>query len=215
MKNRQFTPLEQDILQQIMLARRDVRGNRFLNTPIAQTDIGKILTAASWAPSVGYSQPWEFVIVNDQERKQQVIDSFNRVNSTAKNQFSTEKQRVYAQLKLEGIQEAPVNIAVFYRPSKLPVLGQSSMLETGRYSVVCAIQNMWLYARAMNIGLGWVSILEPAEMKSIFDAPDDAEFIAYLCLGYVNEFLEQPELEQLNWETRKPIKDSIFFESYS
>lgn len=214
MKNRQFNLTEQHLLEEIMLARRDVRGNRFSSDPVSDSIVKKILEAASWAPSVGFSQPWEFVIIRDEQTKQQVVDSFNRVNAEAKNQFSNDKQALYTQLKLEGIQEAPVNVAVFYRPSKLPVLGQSSMLETGRYSVVCAIQNMWLFARAMNIGMGWVSILEPNEVKSILNAPDDSEFIAYLCLGYVKEFLEKPELEQLQWEKRKPIQSSLYFDSY-
>lgn len=214
MTNQQFTPLEQQTLETIMHARRDVRGNRFLSDPVSKQKLDQILNAARLAPSVGFSQPWEFVIINKPSIKQQVVDCFNRVNNTAKLQFVDKKQAHYAQLKLEGIQEAPVNIAVFYRPSKLPVLGQSSMKETGRYSVVCAIQNMWLMARAMNIGMGWVSILEPTEIKSILNAPEDAEFIAYLCLGYVKTFLDQPELEKINWAQRKPMESIIHFDSY-
>ena len=214
MKNQQFSPAEQEILNSIMRARRDVRGNRFSNEPVDQSQIDKILDAASHAPSVGFSQPWEFVMVNQAETRQKIVDSFNQVNQQAEKQFNDEKQALYARLKLEGIQEAPVNIAVFYRPSKMPVLGQSSMTETGRYSVVCAIQNMWLMARALNIGLGWVSILDPQDVKAVLNAPEDAELVAYLCLGYVKEFLDQPELERLKWEERKEVKSCVFWESY-
>jgi 5,6-dimethylbenzimidazole synthase len=214
MKNRQFDVSDQQTLESILKARRDVRGNRFSDAPVANEDIEKILEAASWAPSVGFSQPWEFVFVRDNKIKQQVIESFEETNQSAKQQFDGEKQAQYAQLKLEGIKEAPVNIAVFYRASKLPVLGQSSMLETGKYSVVCAIQNMWLMARALNIGLGWVSILEPRKMEKILNAPEDAEFIAYLCLGHVKEFLEKPELEKLKWAQRKEIESVTFIDGY-
>jgi 5,6-dimethylbenzimidazole synthase len=214
MKNRQFNLAEQQVLEQVLQARRDVRGNRFSDQAVPQAAIDKILQAASWAPSVGFSQPWEFVMVEDKQIKQQVVDSFHQVNDAAKAQFDDEKQAKYAKLKLEGIEEAPVNIAVFYRPSKLPVLGQSSMQETGKYSVVCAIQNMWLMARVMNIGLGWVSILQPKAIKELLNAPEDAEFIAYLCLGYVNEFLEQPELEKLEWQERKAIESVTYLNRY-
>ncbi len=211
--NRQFNINEQQNLLTVMQARRDVRGNRFSDKPIESADIDTILEAANCAPSVGFSQPWEFVLVNNPETKQQVVNSFHQVNQQAK-QFNEGKQTEYAKLKLEGIQEAPVNIAVFYRPSKMPVLGQSSMPETGRYSVVCAIQNMWLMARALNIGMGWVSILQANEIKTLLNAPDDAELIAYLCLGHVKEFLEQPELEKLKWEKKKPIKSCVILDSY-
>lgn len=214
MSNYQFNQSEQQTLSKIMHARRDVRGNRFSSQTVPQDAIEQILEAASCAPSVGFSQPWEFVMVNQPQTKQKVVDSFKQINQQAQARFSDEKQALYAKLKLEGIHEAPVNIAVFYRPSKLPVLGQSSMEETGRYSVVCAIQNMWLMARAMNIGLGWVSILDPNKVKSILNAPEDAELVAYLCLGYVKEFLDQPELEKLNWEKRKPIEQCVLMDSY-
>lgn len=214
MKNYQFNQAEQETLKLIMQARRDVRGNRFSSKAVDAKLVEQILESACWAPSVGFSQPWEFVLVEDEKIRQQVVNSFKRVNQQAEKQFVDEKQALYQQLKLEGIEEAPVNIAVFYRPSKLPVLGQTSMQETGRYSVVCAIQNMWLMARAMNIGLGWVSILEPESMKQILNAPEDAEFVAYLCLGYVKEFLEKPELETLNWEKRKPLKSVVMTNGY-
>ena len=209
-----FSSEQADFLAELMAARRDVRGNRFKQSPIPQSAIDQIMESAAVAPSVGFSQPWEFVVVNDLTTRKKVVESYQRVNDIAKTQFEGEKSELYARLKLEGILESPLNIAAFYRPSKLPILGQTSMDEVGRYSVVCAIQNMWLMARALNIGMGWVSILEPDSVKSILNAPDDAELIGYLCFGYVDQFLEQPELEKLNWEKRKAIKDCIFVDKY-
>lgn len=209
-----FSQEQADFLAELMAARRDVRGNRFKSDIIPQKVIDQILESAAMAPSVGFSQPWEFVMVNDLETRKQVVDSYHRVNNVAKTQFKDDKSDIYKRLKLEGILEAPVNIAVFYRPSKSPVLGQTSMEEVGRYSVVCAIQNMWLMARSLNVGMGWVSILEPESVKSLLNAPQDAELIGYLCFGYVKEFLEQPELEKLNWEKRKAIKDCVIEEKY-
>ncbi|WP_196139129.1 5,6-dimethylbenzimidazole synthase [Aliikangiella sp. G2MR2-5] len=214
MKPNHFEQESADMLAAIMGARRDVRGNRFIDKPVAADILSQIFAAAEMAPSVGFSQPWEFVVVNNMKTRRALVDNFNQVSTQAQKAFSQDKQEQYAALKLEGIMEAPVNIAVFYRPSRLPVLGQSSMEETGRYSVVCAIQNMWLMARALNVGMGWVSILEAAFVKEQLNAPKDAELVAYLCLGYVNEFLEQPELEKLNWERRKSIRSCILEESY-
>ncbi|MCW8878333.1 MAG: 5,6-dimethylbenzimidazole synthase [Kangiellaceae bacterium] len=214
MLNQQFSAQDSELLEQIMQARRDVRGNRFATRPVAQKLVDKVLQAASYAPSVGFSQPWEFVMVSNQSTKQAIAESFRTVNQSAQQQFGDTKQQLYQSLKLEGIMEAPINIAVFYRPSKLPVLGQSSMQETGKYSVVCAIQNMWLMARSLNLGIGWVSILEPQEVKQVLSAPEDAELVAYLCLGHVKEFLDKPELEELNWEKRKPLESCVFDESY-
>jgi 5,6-dimethylbenzimidazole synthase len=216
-KNREFGAEEQNILQDIMRARRDVRGNRFSSEPVKQEVLDKIFAAASCAPSVGFSQPWEFVMVNSPQTRRKIVNSFDRANGQAETEFLSDRQEMYAQLKLEGILEAPVNIAVFYRPSESgPVLGQTSMPEMGRYSVVCAIQNMWLMARALNVGLGWVSILDPNDVKAALNAPPDVELVAYLCLGYVKEnmFLDEPELEKLKWGEKKGIEACIFNESY-
>lgn len=214
MKNKKFTHDDQALLEDIMLHRRDVRGNHFLPDPLADDDIETILHAASLAPSVGFSQPWEFVIVRDDSIKKKIVASFTTENKQAKATFSDEQQKIYATLKLEGILEAPVNIAVFYKPSTTPVLGQNTMVEAGEYSVVCAVQNMWLMSRAMNIGLGWVSILNPEHVKEILHAPTDNKLVAYLCLGYVDEFFAVPELETLKWKKRKAINSVVYSDQY-
>lgn len=209
-----FTPENIETLEQIILARRDVRGNRFINTPISKEDLDKILFAGVNAPSVGFSQPWEFVVIKDLKIRNKIKDSFFEENEKAKTLFEGKKADAYTQLKLEGIVESALNIAVFYKPSEHPVLGQTSMKEAGVYSVVCAIQNMWLMARALNVGLGWVSILNENNVKTILNAPDDRQLIGYLCLGHVDKFYENPELERLKWEKRKNINDVVIKECY-
>jgi 5,6-dimethylbenzimidazole synthase len=211
---RLFKQEEADLLLDIMVNRRDVRGNRFLDQPIEDEKISQILLAAVNAPSVGFSQPWEFVLVKNKDIKQQIKNSFNQENERASTLFKDEKQNEYNRLKLEGIFEAPLNIAIFYTCSEKPVLGQTSMPEMGLYSVVCAIQNMWLMARALNIGMGWVSIIDPEKVKRILKAPDKNKLVGYFCLGYTSQFLKQPELEILKWETRKQISELIFNDTY-
>jgi 5,6-dimethylbenzimidazole synthase len=202
-----------------MSARRDVRGNRFLPDTLAQEDIEHIFAAALMAPSVGFSQPWEFITIKNRATKELIADRFFIENEKAKALFKAGKFEVgkleqYQQLKLEGILESPLNIAVFYNPKNGPVLGQTSMPDMGRYSVVCAIQNMWLKARSLNIGMGWVSILDPNKVKSILNAPDDRELIAYLCLGKVDKFYAKPELETLQWQDKKTAEQVIYSDSY-
>jgi 5,6-dimethylbenzimidazole synthase len=211
---KQFTEQEASLLEEIMFHRRDVRGNHFVQKEIADEILDKLLSAGLHAPSVGFSQPWEFVIIKDVAIRQQVKDCFTEENNKAKDQFMDEKQAQYTRLKLDGILEAPVNMAVFYTPSPHPVLGQTSMSEAGVYSGVCAIQNIWLMARALNIGMGWVSILDPEKVRTLLNAPQDHRLVAYLCLGYVDEFLSKPELEQLQWEKRKKKQAIVHYDRY-
>jgi len=218
-KNRQFSSTETQLLDEIMQSRRDVRGNRFLPEALDQDDIDQIFAAALMAPSVGFSQPWEFVTITNAKIREQIAHSFFEENEKAKQlfqqgKFEAGKLEQYEQLKLEGIIETPLNIAVFYNPQKGPVLGQTSMPEMGRYSVVCAVQNMWLKARSLNIGMGWVSILDPEKVKTILQAPKDRELIAYLCIGKVDKFHDKPELEMLQWQERKKAEQVILKESF-
>ena len=133
-----FTTGEIETLEQIIVSRRDVRGNRFLDKEIEQSHLDKILFAGINAPSVGFSQPWEFVVVKDLEIRNKIKESFLEENQKAKQLFKEEKLDAYTKLKLEGITESALNIAVFYKPSHSPVLGQTTMKEAGVYSVVCA-----------------------------------------------------------------------------
>ncbi|HWK02602.1 MAG TPA: 5,6-dimethylbenzimidazole synthase [Puia sp.] len=209
-----FTETEAGVLHDIICNRRDVRGNRFLDKPVEEEVLQRLLDVAFHAPSVGFSQPWEFVLIRDAVIKRQVKDSFTEENKKAVSVFDTDKQSAYTELKLEGIVEAPLNIAVFYKPSGKPVLGQTSMEEVGLYSVVCAVQNMWLMARALNVGIGWVSILDPEKIKRIVKAPSENKLVAYLCVGYTDGFYTKPELELLQWEKRKAEQAAVIHESY-
>jgi nicotinate-nucleotide--dimethylbenzimidazole phosphoribosyltransferase len=214
MDQRLFGAEEVKILEDIILHRRDVRGNRFLNTPVPDDVLEKILLAALNGPSVGFSQPWEFVVIKEAATRKIIRDSFDSENTRATPLFDEEKSKKYAGMKLEGILESPLNLAVFYKPSKGVVLGQTSMKEVGLYSVVCAIQNMWLMARALNVGIGWVSILDPEKVKRILSAPAENQLVAYLCLGYVTEFLDKPELEILEWDKKKILSNVMIKEKY-
>ncbi|WP_024771469.1 5,6-dimethylbenzimidazole synthase [Aquimarina macrocephali] len=209
-----FDDKEQALLEEIMAHRRDVRGNRFLNTPVSQESIDRIIEAALAAPSVGFSQPWEFVLIQDQKTKQAVKETFSEETARAAQQFTDEKQKEYIKLKLEGILESPLNMAVFYKPAEGPVLGQTSMPNMGKYSVVCAIQNMWLMARSLNIGMGWVSILDPEKVKQVLGAPEKNQLIGYLCFGYTDMFYNQPELELKKWDRKKLQKEVVIEEKY-
>ncbi|MBL4622186.1 MAG: 5,6-dimethylbenzimidazole synthase [Immundisolibacteraceae bacterium] len=213
-----MTPINEidpDELLKLLGQRRDIRGNRFTNQPVSEQDIDLLLQAACLAPSVGYSQPWEFVLIRDTDTKQQVKASFDLASSAAADQFDDDRQRQYQQLRLEGIVDADLNIAVFYTPSDQPVLGQASMPEVGEYSVVCAIQNIWLMARTLDLGLGWVSILDPEQVKKIVNAPPEHKLIGYLCIGHVDQFGDRPELETLGWAQKKPIKNCVIKERYA
>lgn len=215
MSHREFNAREQQLLEDIMRLRRDVRGNRFLDTPLEQGVLEKILNAALMAPSVGFSQPWRIINIRKHETKQAVANLFEQENARAAEKFEDARRQRYQQLKLEGILEAPVNLAVFYQQPEQPVLGQTSMPVVGEYSTICAIQNMWLMARALNVGMGWVSILDRSKMEQLLGAGKDRKFVAYLCLGYVDRFGEQPELEALGWERRKHVDELIYQESFS
>lgn len=204
-----FEEKDTDKLLQIMKARRDVRGNRFINKEVEEEKLHKILEAGITAPSVGYSQPWKFVVIEDEKIKTNILKNFEEENSKAKKIFADKE--LYTKLKLEGIKEAPLNIAVLYERSDEEILGMTSMSKMGEYSVVCAIQNMWLMARALNIGLGWVSILKEKKVLQELDAKENTQLIAYLCLGYVDEFYKESELKTLGWKEEKKLDTCVVF----
>ncbi len=194
-------------LLELMQSRRDVRGHDFLDKNIEDEKIEMILKAAISAPSVGYSQPWKFIIIEDEDVKKEVRQNFEAENKKAKQIFAT--SQLYKNLKLEGIKEAPLNIAVLYTEPNEEVLGMTSMSKMGEYSVVCAVENMWLMARTLGIGLGWVSILDEQKLLQSIDAPKQHKLIAYLCLGYVEEFKKEPELKTLKWKKEKKLDECV------
>ncbi|MEN8302964.1 MAG: 5,6-dimethylbenzimidazole synthase [Campylobacterota bacterium] len=204
-----FSSSDTTTLLNIMKARRDVRGNRFTDQEIEDEKLDMILEAGISSPSVGYSQPWKFVVIQDINIKDNILKNFEDENDKAKEIFKD--RDLYQKLKLEGIKEAPINIAVLYEESTEEVLGMTSMQQMGEYSVVCAIQNMWLMSRALNIGLGWVSILDEKKVLKELDTPKNSKLIAYLCLGYVDKFYEESELKTLGWKDEKSLQECVTF----
>ena len=182
--------------------RRDVR--RFRPDPVDAGLIEQLLALAAFAPSVGLSQPWRFVLVESPPRRLAIRENFSAANKAALEGYTGEKQACYARLKLEGLSRAPVHLAVCADEATTQGhgLGRRSMPETIRYSVVAAIQTLWLAARAEGLGLGWVSILDPGAVRSILDLPENWAFIAYLCLGWPEEEHDDPELERHGWQER-------------
>lgn len=168
--------------------------------------------AAHHAPSVGLSQPWNFILVDDSAVKAQVYDAFCAANEEAANMFEKDKREQYRDLKLQGIIDAPLNICVTCnrRRGGDVVLGKTHQPEMDLYSTVCAVQNLWLAARAEEVGVGWVSIIKPERLATIFKLPQEVIPVAYLCLGYVTHFRQRPELEERGWEKRKPVDELVF-----
>lgn len=199
-----------DDLVELMRWRRDVR--RFRTDPIAEDVIQEMLATIRLAPSVGNSQPWRLVIVDDPDRRAAVRDNFRRCNADAVNDYEGSRANLYAKLKLEGMDRAPLQIAAFcdVTTSVGFGLGSKTMPETLSYSVVGAIQSLWLVARSHGIGMGWVSILDPADMAENLDVPKDWRFIAYLCLGYPEQEQTEPELQKLGWQDRLNLSTFLF-----
>ena len=202
-----FSTKQSKTLSDIILHRRDVRGNNFLSKKIKKKTIDKIIEAGIHAPSVGFSQPWKFVVVEDENIRNKIYDNFKSSYNKSKKHFKD--RELYNTLKLEGIKETPLNIAVFYKKPTKTILGQTSSKKMGEYSVVCAIQNMWLMARSLNIGIGWVSIINHKKVQKILEVNNEYKLIGYLCVGHVKEFLDIPELETLQWEKKKEFEEVV------
>ncbi|ABQ35270.1 5,6-dimethylbenzimidazole synthase [Bradyrhizobium sp. BTAi1] len=182
--------------------RRDVR--RFRTDPVPPDLIERLLTLAAHAPSVGFCQPWRFVLVETAERRAAIVENFRQSNQAALAGYDGERRALYARLKLEGLTLAPVHLAVCADEGTATGhrLGRATMPETLRYSVVASVQTFWLAARAEGLGVGWVSILDPAAVCRELDLPSDWTLVAYLCIGWPQEEHDDPELERHGWETR-------------
>ncbi|MBO6837910.1 MAG: 5,6-dimethylbenzimidazole synthase [Alphaproteobacteria bacterium] len=196
-------------LAQLFAWRRDVR--RFREEPVAPEILERLLAVADRAPSVGLSQPWRFVLVDAPAARAAIRASFEACNADALQGYDGDKAALYAGLKLQGLDEAPHQLAVFCDPDpdQGSGLGRRTMPETLDFSAVGAIQTLWLAARAEGIGLGWVSILDPEVLNGALDVPAEWRFIAYLCIGYPATVSDTPELETAGWETRSPVRDRI------
>jgi len=210
-----FSNKDREIIYKLIRLRRDVRS--FLPDAIPDEVLSRILQAAHMAPSVGYMQPWNFIIINDADVKRQIYENFERQNQIASQNYDKQRKRLYSSLKLQGILDAPINLVVTCDSSRggPHVLGRNTMPQTDIFSVCCAIQNMWLAARAENIGVGWVSILEPEEVKRILSIPDSIQFIAYLCMGYPEEYETIPKLERVGWRERLELSEICMINAWN
>jgi 5,6-dimethylbenzimidazole synthase len=164
----------------------------------------------------GLMQPSRFIVIRSDAIRQQVHDAFSEANQEALATYEGERREQYAALKLEGILEAPQNLCIVCDPASEQGhhLGRHTMPETALYSTVCAIQNLWLAARAEGVGVGWVSILSPDRLRTILHIPPRAVPVAYLCLGFVDSFATRPELERSGWEHRRPLASVVSTDRY-
>ncbi len=205
----QFDDRFQADLLRLLAWRRDVR--RFRRDPLPEGALDRLIASACRAPSVGLSQPWRFVVVEDQARRDALMDVFKTCNAEALAGYSGDRAGHYASLKLAGMAEAPAQVTVFADRGTATGhgLGRHTMPEMIEYSVVTAIHTMWLAARAENVGLGWVSILDPRRVAEVLDVPAEWRLIGHLCLGYPEAETDTPELERVAWETRLPHQNCV------
>ncbi len=196
-------------LEDLIHWRRDVR--RFRIDAVDDAQVDALLALASRAPSVGNSQPWRFVKVTEPARRSQIIENFETCNAQALGDYDGERAKVYASLKLAGLQEAPVHLAVFCDDDTIAGhgVGRKTMPEMLKYSVVGAVNTLWLAARAQGLGMGWVSILDPEKIGQTLDVPAGWSLIAYLCIGYPEEEHLDPELERAGWQERLDISKFV------
>jgi 5,6-dimethylbenzimidazole synthase len=202
--NGSFSQGFRDELADLMRWRRDVR--RFRTDAVEAAVLDRCLCAFGLAPSVGLSEPWRLIRVESPAARAAVIANFEAANADALSSYADEKARLYAGLKLSGVREAPVHLAVFCDDTtpKGARLGAATMPETRAYSVVGAITLFWLAARAEGLGVGWVSILDPVRLQADLDVPTGWGFIGYLCVGWPEADHDTPELERAGWEVRSP-----------
>lgn len=190
-------------LVELLTWRRDVR--RFRGDPLPEGLLERLLEIAALAPSVGLSQPWRFVLVEEPRRRAEVRANFERANASALSAYEGEEAQSYARLKLAGLDEAPVHLAVFADAGTQQGrgLGRRTMPEMIEYSAVIAIHTLWLAARAHGVGMGWVSILDPAQVSGSLEVPAEWSLVGYLCLGYPRDTDDTPALERAGWERRR------------
>jgi 5,6-dimethylbenzimidazole synthase len=214
-QNGRFSGDERDAVYRAIFERRDVRKD-FIPDAISEDTLRRILMAAHHAGSVGYMQPWDFLVIQQAETKHVVKNLFVQANDAAALQYKGEKADLYRGLKLEGIEEAPINICVTCTRERggPSVLGRATVPETDLYSTCCAIQNLWLAARAEGIGVGWVSIMDYEALKDVLGIPQPVWIIAYLCVGYVKAFADQPDLEKAGWRQRVPLDQLVHYEAW-
>lgn len=213
LSSREFSPDEQRGVYRAIESRRDIR--TFKDGAIPPEVLARIIRAAHLGPSVGFMQPWDFVIIGDQEVRRRVKELFDRERQAASSFFDEPRRSQFLSLKLEGIMESAVNICVTCDPTRAEVvLGRNSAPETDVYSTCCAVQNLWLAARAEGVGVGWVSILKQPQLRHILGIPPHIIPVSYLCLGYPVEFPAEPVLQTVGWRDRLTLADLVHFDRW-
>ncbi len=209
-----FSPELRRGVYEAIFRRRDMR--EFLPDPIPDEVLARTLIAAHHAASVGFSQPWNFILVRDLERRREVKRVFEEERRKNADQFSGERRERFLSLKLEGILDAPLNLIVTCEPDRFgpALLGKVSIRDVEVYSTCLAVENLWLAARAEGLGVGWVSILRNEDLARIFSIPPKIIPLAYLCVGYVPAFPERPVLETKRWAERLPPSKLLHFDSW-
>ncbi len=209
-----FSDAERAAVYRAIAERRDVR--RFRPDTIADEVLRRLLRAAAQAPSVGYMQPWNFLLLRDRQVRQAVYQAFLRANAEARELFPPERRDRYSALKLEGILDSPLNLCVTCDRGRFGpvVLGRTCQPDMDLFSTVCAVQNLWLAARAEGVGVGWVSILRPDELRQILDLPEGVVPVAYLCVGYTDGFAHEPELKTAGWLPEVPLDELVFHDRW-
>jgi 5,6-dimethylbenzimidazole synthase len=209
-----FSEGERAIVYRTIFERRDIR--RFRPDGVPTATLRRILEAAHHAPSVGFMQPWDFIVIRDRPLRERIHAAFCRANEEAKHLFAGERKELYAALKLEGILESPLNICVTCDRERFGpvVLGRTCQADMDLFSTVCAVQNLWLAARAEGVGVGWVSIIHADELASMLALPAGVVPIAYLCVGFPEDFPPEPELQTAGWLPRLALSDVLRFETW-
>src|SRR6266542_2316138 len=209
-----FSPDDRETLYRVIDSRRDVRA--FRRDSVPDPVLERILEAAHHAPSVGFMQPWNFIVIRDLATRARIKDVFLRENERAAENYAGDRAALYRSLKLEGLEEAPINLCVTCDRTRggPHVLGRNPIVDTDLYSTCCAVQNLWLAARVEGVGVGWVSILDNDELRAILGIPEHVVPVAYLCIGYPREFLATPELERRGWADRQPLDEMVYHERW-
>jgi len=207
----EFSKEKKKGLYEAIYKRRDMR--HFLPDPVDPTVLGRILDAAHHAGSVGFMQPWNFIVIDDPEIKQTMAKNFSSANADAEKNYSGLRKELYQSLKLEGITDSPINLVVTCDKTRNGphVLGRNTMPETDVFSACCAVQNLWLAARAEGIAVGWVSIIDPERLKQDLGLPENIEIVAYLCVGHTQSFYKKPMLESAGWGKRLALKNLVYY----
>jgi 5,6-dimethylbenzimidazole synthase len=205
-----FTEEEKEAIYKVIYTRRDIR--TFLAQPIPIETVMKLLDAAHHAPSVGFMQPWNFILVTSNEIKNRLAWAADKERRALAIHYEGEKETQFLNLKVEGLKQAPLTICITCDPTRggSHVLGRNSMPETDILSTACAIQNMWLAACAEGLAMGWVSFYKKNDVRDILDIPPHIDPIALMSIGYTDHYPTSPILESANWETRKSLANLIY-----